>query len=180
MNKSIIILALLFAGAVNAQEVKEPEYTGEVFLIADTGFVKLDKHLAGTRTVAPTGLLLTGVGKVRTQLQVPGCCSTVFVNGEFNLIVKNNDNSIDPMSIIQVFKLEPKVNWRRAELSSVSALGGYKDNNLSYVPFNAKKYGVSSYLVSLSNLEPGEYGVIVLNPNVLNERQRVVATFGVN
>jgi hypothetical protein len=48
------------------------------------------------------------------------------------------------------------------------------------VPFNAKKYGVSSYLVSLNYLEPGEYGVIVLNPNVLNERQRVVATFGVN
>ncbi len=47
--------------------------------------------------------------------------------------------------------------------------------------FNAKKYGESSYLVVLDNLEPGEYGVTVSNPNVQDEKNTLmIATFGID
>ena len=64
-------------------------------------------------------------------------------------------------------------------MSSVNNFGSTKTNNLGYVSFVGKKYGTSSYVIKLSAMEPGEYGVIVTNPNALDEKQTVVSTFAV-
>lgn len=86
----------------------------------------------------------------------------------------------DPISIISVFELTKKGKNRRAELSSASTFGGASDNNLEMVPFSGKKYGESSYMITLKEKAAGEYGIIVRNPNTLDEKTTIVATFGID
>lgn len=174
---------ILFGMNSFAQDVEEPEFIGETILVKkDNSVTQLEKKLSQKRTVASTGLMMTGIGKVREQLQIEGCCSKVSVrkNEEAKFIIRNIDNNTDPMAIIKVFKFEEKKNYRRAELASTSSLGSSKSNNLDYVPFVGKKYGSSSYLIKLAINEPGEYGIIVTNPNALDEKQTVVSTFKIS
>ena len=178
-----MVLAASSFLAVNAQEIPEPDFVGEAILVrANQDVVPLDKSTSQNRSVASTGLIMTGIGKVRTQIQIDGCCSSVKVkkNEKVQFIIKNVDNQTDPMSIIRIFKFEPKKNVRRAELSSVSSLGGAaKSNNLAYVPFKGKKYGTSSYLITLDKQEIGEYGIIISNPNSLDEKSVIVSSFAI-
>ena len=88
--------------------------------------------------------------------------------------------STTSLSIIKIFKFEQKKKYRRAELSSISSLGSSKSNNLDYIPFTGKKFATSSYVLKINNLEPGEYGITILNPNALDQKQTVVASFSVN
>ena len=55
-----------------------------------------------------------------------------------------------------------------------------RTNSKDMVRFNGKKYGESSYLIELKNLKPGEYGIIVSNPNNRDEKRTVVSCFGVD
>lgn len=179
---SLFILSI-FTLSLHAQDIAEPDFIGEVVLIkADNSAVPLEKTISQGRAVASTGLLLTGIGKVRSQLQIDGCCATVKVksNELVKLIIKGIDNATDPMSIIKIFKFEQKKKYRRAEVSSMSSFGSAKNNNLQYVAFTGKKYGVSSYLLSVAALQPGEYGITISNPNNVDEKQTVVSTFAVN
>ncbi|TXK70628.1 hypothetical protein [Mesonia sp. HuA40] len=90
------------------------------------------------------------------------------------------NNETDPLSIIQVFKFKKKKKKRLAELSSVGTFSGGSSNNLDYLKFKAEKFGENSYLLSIENFERGaEYGVMVSNPNSLDEKQTIVSTFGV-
>lgn len=177
-----ILSVLIFTVSTKAQ-VNEPDFVGECILIKqDNTSVPLEKHLAQNRTVASTGLILSGIGKVRNQIQIEGCCSNtkLYKNEEVKFIIKNVDNLTDPLSIIKVFKMEAKKKYRRAELSSYSSLGSTKSNNLDYVNFTGKKFGTSSYEIKLeANLEPGEYGITISNPNALDQKQTVVSTFSV-
>lgn len=178
---SVIALALVTLN-INAQTVEEPDFIGECILVrSDNTTTPLEKHLSKERTVASTGLILSGIGKVRKQIQIDGCCSNVTFgqNDDVTIIVRNNDNLSDPLSVIKVFKFESKKKYRRADLASVSSFGSSKNNNLEYVSFSGKKYGSSSYLLKLNHVEPGEYAIIIVNPNALDEKQTVVSTFAV-
>lgn len=172
----------VFAITANAQKIEEPEFIGESLLVkSDNSTVPLEKQLSQGRTVASTGLILTGIGKVRQQIQIDGCCANVKFakNDDVKIIVRNTDNLSDPLSIIKVFKFEPKKKFRRAELASASSLGSSKNNNLDYIAFSGKKFGTNSYILKLSTIEPGEYGIIISNPNALDQKQTVVSTFAV-
>ena len=69
---SLLAITIL-AYNVNAQSIKEPEFAGETILVkADNSVTRLEKHLAQSRRVASTGLLLTGIGKYREQIQIEG------------------------------------------------------------------------------------------------------------
>lgn len=187
MKKRLVSMLTIFmlAVGVNAQEqeIKEPNFAGEVHLVrTDNSRTELEKHIALGRSVASTGLLLTGIGKVREQMQIEGCCSnTKIKKGEdFYFIVKNVDNNTDPLAVIKIFKFESKRKFRRAELNSMSSLGlAVRENNFQYVAFSGEKYGESSYLVRVSGITVGEYGVIVLNPNNLNQKQTIISSFAV-
>ncbi|MDM1353571.1 hypothetical protein [Myroides marinus] len=182
MKKLLLIVLCLTGFYVNAQEIPEPEFVGEcVYVKSDNTSVLLEKHLTQNRTVASTGLMMTGIGKVRTQLQIPGCCSNLSINknSEIKLIIKSTENSTDPFSIIKVFKFEKKKKYRRAEVSSLSNFGTTKSNNYINVSFVGKKYGESSYAIKLDAIEPGEYGIMILNPNALDQKQTVISTFSI-
>lgn len=178
----------MFLG-INAQKnsnvkikIEEPEFVGESILVRPDGTpVALDKHIAQGRTVASTGLIMTGIGKVRQQIQIEGCCAKVQIQKSepIELIIRGVDNKTDPLSIIRIFKFEAKKKFRRAELNSANNWGTTKTNNLQFVSFTGKKYKESSYLLKLDKVEPGEYGVIISNPNSLDEKQTVVAAFAV-
>lgn len=172
----------IFAVTLSAQTIEEPEFIGETLLVkSDNSTTPLEKQLTQNRTVASTGLILSGIGKVRQQIQIEGCCANVKIgkNDDVKFIIRSVDNNTDPLSIIRVFKLEQKKKYRRAEIGSISSLGSSKSNNLEYVTFTGKKYGTSSYIIKLNNLEPGEYGITISNPNALDEKQTVVSTFAV-
>lgn len=180
-----LLSALAFAAIVanaGAQSIEEPEFVGESILVkSDNTGIPMEKQLSVGRRVASTGLLLTGIGKVREQLQIEGCCSTVTVpaSEDISVIVRNTDNNSDPLSIIRIFKFEKKPKFRRAEVASMNSFGAAKSNNMDYVKFTGKKYGTSSYLLKLGHLAPGEYGITVSNPNAIDEKQTVVAAFAV-
>jgi hypothetical protein len=179
---SLFVVAL-FSFNMNAQEIAEPEFIGEVILIkSDKSSTPLEKTISQGRSAASTGLILTGIGKLRSQLQIDGCCANTKIksNEEVSFIIKGVDNATDPLSIVKIFKFEQKKKYRRAEVASVNSFGSARNNNLSYVSFTGKKYGTSSYLLKVSSLQPGEYGITISNPNALDEKQTVVSTFAVD
>jgi hypothetical protein len=185
MRKIILFIVALFAfnlQSLFAQEIPEPEFIGETLLIkSDNSVISLDKSTSQGRTVASTGLMLTGFGKVRNQIQIDGCCSSVKINknDDIKFIIRNVDNLTDPMSIISIFKFEIKKKFRRAELSATNSFGSSKSNNLEYLSFSGKKYGDSSYLIKLDDKEVGEYGIIISNPNNLDQKRMIVTSFSI-
>ena len=183
MKKILFVLLIAVSGNFFSQQtiVDEPEFVGECLLIKDNQATLLEKNLTQNRTVASTGLILTGIGKVRQQVQIDGCCASVKISNsdDVRFIIRNIDNQSDPLSIIKILKFEVKKNYRRAELASFSTLGSAKSNNLDYVSFVGKKYGTSSYILKLENLTVGEYGITIMNPNSLDQKQTVISTFSV-
>ena len=60
--------------------------------------------------------------------------------------MKAEDNKTDPKSFINIFKFDIYKNKeRRYQLAEVGTLSATKNNNLSSVDFDAKKYGEASY-----------------------------------
>jgi len=51
---------------------------------------------------------------------------------------------------------------------------------MEHIKFQAKKYGKSSYMLTLPSVEAGEYGAMVHNPNDKDEKAAIVACFGVD
>lgn len=175
-------LCLLFVGGAQAQTA-EPNFIGEVFHVDAAGQTSLlEKQQIVLKTKAGASMYIFGVGKVKTKINIQGNASTSRFpqTDTLKLIVKAVDNATDPMSVVQVFSFEITKKARKAELSSTGTFGGITKNKLNYLPFTATKYGESSYLLSLPNVKPGEYGIIVLNPNSESEKSTVVSCFGID
>ena len=94
------------------------------------------------------------------------------------LIFRNVDNLTYPLAVVKIFKFKKhKKKWATEVVSA--NLWGSVTNNLDYIPFTAKKYGKSSYLIILNDLLPGEYGLTLVNPNALDQKETVISTFAV-
>lgn len=167
-----------------AQEpISEPDFIGEVIMVKpDNTTTLLEKSTVKITTKAGASLYLVGIGKIKTRIDIEERHAEVRASEEedFKLIVRAVDNNTDPISIISIFKFDLKGQRRRAELSSLSTFGGNSENNLNTLPFVAKKYGESSYIITPEHNIPGEYGVIVRNPNALDQKTLIVASFGID
>lgn len=182
INIYAILIFTFFLFKMDAQTIEEPEFIGESILLkSDNTTVPLEKQLTQSRSVASTGLILTGIGKFRQQIQIDGCCANIkFAKSDnVKIIIRSVDNLSDPLSVIKIFKFEQKKNYRRAELLSASTLGSIKNNNLQYITFVGKKFGASSYILQLNSIQPGEYGITISNPNNLDQKQTITSTFAV-
>ena len=84
------------------------------------------------------------------------------------------------MSIINVFRFEAKKDKRMAEMASVSSFGSVKSNKLERLSFTGRKFGESSYLITLDETPAGEYGITISNPNNIDEKQVIVSTFAID
>jgi hypothetical protein len=104
---------------------------------------------------------LTGVGKARAVLSVKGGKSPIRVRpaGVIQFVYRYKSNEVNPATIIQVFKLESTKNSRKLEIAKAGTFSGSSSGDIAYLTFDAVKYGKSSYLITVKNLEAGEYGL---------------------
>ena len=185
MKRIVLLLFGVFVGMyANAQvTATEPEFSEETLLLtSDSEGVILKRENGYVKTKAGASLYLTGIGKVKSRLTLDGVNSinTVTASRTTRLILKAKDNTTDPNSFINIFKFEIYKKERRFQLAEVGTLSAAKTNNIASVEFKAKKYGESSYLIQLEDLEPGEYGIIIGDPNNQNTKNGMkVTTFTV-
>ena len=52
--------------------------------------------------------------------------------------------------------------------------------SMDYLRFSAEKYGESSYRLTFDERPAGEYGIIVSNPNNVDEKMVIVSTFAID
>lgn len=182
----VLVMGLLVTNYISAQEVtvEEPEFAEETLLLVSNSEGQLLKRENGTiKTKAGASLYLTGIGKIKSRLTLAGAKSVNTVKGSSTtrLIVKGKDNKTDPNSFVNVFKFEIYKNKeRRYQLAETGTLSKTETNNLSSVEYKAKKYGECSYLIQLDDLTPGEYGIVLGDPNTDNTKNSLkVTTFTV-
>lgn len=150
-----------------AQGFKEPEYIGEVSLVqSDNRQVILEKEEAEMKTktsgfgyIPIPGSSLLDKGK--TFLRVKGESSPNKVaKGKVQFVVRVKDHNEDPKTTIGVFQFEAKKKERRFMLAEVGVLSGLKaTTSFNTVAYEVEKFGESSFLVTISDAAPGEYGV---------------------
>lgn len=180
-----LILSLCSTMSTMAQvTAPEPEFSEETLLLtSDSEGVVLKRENGYVKTKAGASLYLTGIGKVKSRLTINGNKSINATKAQrtARLILRAKDNTTDPNSFINIFKFDIYKNKeRRYQLAEVGTLSASKTNNLASVEYKAKKYGESSYLIQLEDLEPGEYGIVIGDPNNANTKNGMkVTTFTV-
>lgn len=112
---------------------------------------------------------------------IKGNSSPVVISpeGPHVFVVKSYDNKSDPLSIISVVKFETSSKERKSEVAVVGTFSGATEGKQDLVSYQAKKYKDNSYELKIDRFEPGEYGIIVSNPNALNNVNIVMACFSV-
>jgi hypothetical protein len=177
---SICLVSFISVVTAKAQVIKivEPEFAGNVVFVNDSigNGITLEKQTSFIKSNGNASLYVTGIGKVKSSSIVKGNKSDVRINKKTNLmfIVRVTDNSIDPVSVINVFPLQQKADKRYVEVGSATTFSGTKANDIAFLQFKGKKYGTSSYLIEISNIEPGEYAI------TLPERRDIFSMFGVD
>lgn len=178
----LILAACCTAGTAFAQEVlqfPEPEFMGQALAIrADDTTEQLVQESLAPRHRSSTGAKLFGIGKDHIDemtLKGPRAYVRFKQSDGIAFIVRVPDNMIDPMSMISVFKFKTKKKMRIAEYASVGTLGDRQSNTLDRQPFTSRRFGSSSYMIVLRDIQPGEYGITVDALGSLT-----VSTFGVD
>lgn len=177
----IAIIAILCFTPKGQAQITEPKFIGEaVMVLPDSTSKKLDKEFAQFRsgiswsTNAWDALYLK-IESGKAALRLPKGSQPI-------IIVKAADNNSDPMSIINVYKFKAKKNKRETMIarSNEGTTGSSYNVTKNLIPFSGDKYGDSSYIIELPQLEPGEYGIIVTNPNSLDQKRAVVSCFAID
>ena len=156
MKRSLLILLFLLFSITQANcqkakniQITEPEFSGTAVFVNDTigNGVLLEQQTATMEE-----------GFVTLKYAVKYCCSSVFadtINSQF--IVRVSDNSINPYDVISIINTKIE-NTKRT----------WKYSKPETVEFNAKKYGTSSYVISVPRLNPGQYAISFKNSNSVN------------
>ena len=161
--------------AVKAQTL-EPEFEGEVVgVFPDGSSKKLEKHNVRMRTGAGVYIAGFAASKSKTKVLVEGGSASVRFDAAqpIALIVRAKDNKADPMSIVRVFRMKSTKKNRSAVISAVGSFS-VNSNTMDYLRFSAEKYGESSYRLTFDERPAGEYGIIVSNPNNVDEKMVIV------
>ena len=160
----------------------EPEFEGEVVAVFPDGSShKLEKHNVRIKTGAGVYIAGFAAAKQKTKVVIDGSTAGVRLDGSqpIELIVRAKDNKADPMSIVRVFRMKATAKNRSAVISAVGTFN-VQSNTMEYLPFTASKYGESSYRLVFETRPNGEYGVIVSNPNNVDEKMVIVSTFAID
>ena len=81
--------------------------------------------------------------------------------------------------IVRVFRMKSSKKNRSAVISAVGSFS-VSSNTMDYLRFTAEKYGESSYRLTFDERPAGEYGVIVSNPNNVDEKMVIVSAFAID
>lgn len=165
----LILTVLLFTNIGYSQSIKvnEPEFGGIVVYVNDTigSGIRLEQQTASIKTTANAATYIpfadVVAGKAKTKNVVKGNASKVviFEKNKVKFIVSVKDNSVDPSTNINIFKLVSEKDTRTLELASATIVGGTQSGEIAYIPFSAKKYGKNSYIITIDKMEEGEYAI---------------------
>jgi hypothetical protein len=159
MKRNLLILLFLLFSIIqaNCQKVKnvritEPEFSETAVFVNDSigNGILLEHQTAVNTKIKYTTTQLISEPKM--------CCSLVSVdtlNSQF--IVRVYDNSINPYNLINIVKMKIE-NTKRIWNTSKS----------EKIEFKAKKYGISSYLITVPRFTLGQYGICFKNSNSIN------------
>ncbi|MBK8810690.1 MAG: hypothetical protein IPN69_08150 [Acidobacteria bacterium] len=175
-----MILCQASAISVLGQQ-SEPEFIGEAFVLkADESTISLDKEIGEFSE----GMSWSANSWKALSLEVAGNkAKQRFIATEpLQLVVRAVDNNSDPLAIVSIYKLKSKKKSRTVLISKDNSgtLMKSRTNTKDLIRFTGKKFGTSSYLITLSDLAPGEYGIVVTNPNTRDEKRTVVSCFGLD
>ena len=142
---------------------------------------RLEKHTVQTRTGGSVLVAGFAVNKAKTKILIEGARANVrFDNARpIALVVRVKDNAADPMSIVRIFRMKPAKKRRTAVIAAAGTFH-VTSNDMDYLSFSARKYGESSYYLTLDESPVGEYGITVSNPNNIDEKMVIVSTFGID
>jgi len=167
--KHLILASALFLAATfgYAQNFSEPEYNGQVALVnADSTTTILQKEAGGHKAKSSAFGMIPIPGsslldKTKSYISVKGAESpNKIASKKFSLIIRVKDNNEEPKNAFGIFKFETKKKERRFQMMELGFGSTSVNTNFTTVDYDVKKFGTSSYLVTLSNLEAGEYGVV--------------------
>ena len=132
---------------------------------------RLEKHTVQTRTGGSVLVAGFAVNKAKTKILIEGARANVrFDNARpIALVVRVKDNAADPMSIVRIFRMKPAKKRRTAVIAAAGTFH-VTSNDMDYLSFSARKYGESSYYLTLDESPVGEYGITVSNPNNIDEK----------
>lgn len=168
--------------AVTAQTL-EPEFEGEVVgVFPDGSSKKLEKHNvrdANGRRRLHRRIRSQQIQNKSTRGRRLGQPWRFDAAQPIALIVRAKDNKADPMSIVRVFRMKSAKKNRSAVISAVGSFS-VNSNTMDYLRFSAEKYGESSYRLTFDERPAGEYGIIVSNPNNVDEKMVIVSTFAID
>lgn len=176
-----ILASFLISVSSTLAQVSEPDFVGEAYLLkADGSYVQLDKEIGDFTS----GVSFSSNSWNALSLEIAGgsAKSRLSSNEPFQLVVRAVDNQSDPLTIISIYKFKAKKKTRSIVISEDNSgtLMKSRTNSKGMVRFSGKKYGSSSYVITLKDLELGEYGIVVSNPNSRDEKRVVVSCFAID
>lgn len=176
-----VLLFMLFSfSAFSQTTIEEPEYIGEALLVTDSDTkVPLDKEYGELKSSVSLAKNSWNVLKLYIN---GGAASCRAQSGEIKFVIRANDNNSDPMSLITIYKMKAKKKQRSVDLAvdhSDNPFASSKTYSKDKMKFQGKKYGANSYIIT-TKLEPGEYGIVISNPNNVDERSRIVSCIGID
>lgn len=160
-------LVSLLSFANDTLPYPEPEFIGEVYVVVGDSVVLLEKNRTVLRTQASATMYIFGIGDIKSRIKIPNACSQTRIDvlPTIQLIVRANNNNSDPMTVINAFRFDQGRTERSATLSKLGTFSGASDGTLKHIEYQAKRYGEASYLVTIKNLQAGEYGINVTDSN---------------
>lgn len=141
---------------ISAINIEEPDFLYDIYYID-----KYNHSMRIERQIIPESI------EKNNSIEAEGTKSSYKIppNDRLNFIVKMENNTLDPFSIIQVLKMDNHNNKRMVLIS--------KENEIK---FTAIKYKNSSFIITiLSKLSPGEYCINITYPYV-----RTISLFSIN
>jgi hypothetical protein len=165
MKTLILILSFAFMLGFQQQEItiEEPDFTGIVVMVkSNSSGEQLEKQKAASASKADIGAALFGVSKAKGMNMVNGIESPVRAGSETPLkfIVRVKENDRDPAEVINIFRLEQDLKKeRRTIVTGTVNFNQTTGLNIDFIPFEASRYGQSSYLIELPEVAPGEYAI---------------------
>lgn len=175
---SILVIVCISFCTSNAQTIPEPDFIGSaLFVNPDSSTVVLNKEFGELRS----GTSWKYNSWNALSLYVEGATSKLNISaGENTFLIKVADNNVDPSYTITLLRFDKKSSSRRAVLSldNTGTIMASKTISDYKVMFDARKYGKSSYLISV-NLSEGEYGLVLSKPDGTIDEHPIVHCFTV-
>jgi hypothetical protein len=160
----MIILQLGFINILKAQYIDfpEPDWINEILYVNhnDKKLQELERQDAISDNRKSAGMQLTGISNIKSKLKVKGGSSKSELRpffGRYQFLYKVENNNLNPKDLLRLYEWKPEGRYRTILIGQISTTG-VKTGYGNPIPFRAQKYKESSYLVTIENLPPGEYG----------------------